>query len=252
MTFTEKPLKYYDGSQWVDVFITGTATSAPFGGHSTLGDGIVAYWKLNSNAYDSTGNGNDGTVYGASPVSEGKINSCYSFDGTDDYLDFGTGVDFSGLKEYTIEYWVKSNEFGSTAMRGFLDTSLSDVIVTYYDDGNIYVNFCGSNEDRNYYSMSAFNDGNWHQLVIRYDGSASTNAERGELWVDGTRQTRGGGRGTIPSSFPSYTPNGMLHGKETGQGRWYDGDLDEVGIWNRALTESEISDLYNEGTGLTY
>jgi len=67
-------------------------------------EGLVGEWHFDGDAKDSSGNGNDGTVYGASFV-EGKFGKALSFDGVGDYVQ----TPISSGTTYTLEAWIKPN-----------------------------------------------------------------------------------------------------------------------------------------------
>jgi len=86
--------------------------------HADLTDGLVAYYPFNGNANDESGNGNNGTVYGATLSNDrfGNIDSAYSFDGVDDYIDIMNSDELNfGEGDFTISSWLKypSQEGGS-------------------------------------------------------------------------------------------------------------------------------------------
>ena len=72
-----------------------------------LNDGLVAYYPFNGNANDESGNGNDGTVNGATLTEDrcGNANSAYSFDGADDYIDIGN-TRKTKLSDYYLSAWI--------------------------------------------------------------------------------------------------------------------------------------------------
>jgi len=73
-----------------------------------LSDGLVAYYPFSGNANDASGNGHDGTVYGAMLTTDrlGNPNSAFNFDGTDDYVNVAYSPDFQ-LSTYTIATWIR-------------------------------------------------------------------------------------------------------------------------------------------------
>jgi len=76
---------------------------------STLNDGLLAYYPFNGNAKDSSGNGNNGTIYGATLTTDrfGKINSAYNFNGINNYISVNA-TNFLN-NNYTFALWFKSN-----------------------------------------------------------------------------------------------------------------------------------------------
>ncbi len=103
-----------------------------------LNDGLAAYWSFDGNANDGSGNGNNGTVYGASLTSDrfGTANSAVSFDGVNDFISFSDVMDnswdnvFAGQdKGFTISAWIRPNELFTTPYHG--------AIVSKYADSNL-------------------------------------------------------------------------------------------------------------------
>ena len=72
-------------------------------------NGLVGWWPFNGNANDESGNGNNGTVNGATLTSDrfGNASSAYSFDGVDDYIEIQLNQSLS----YTYSAWVNFNNF---------------------------------------------------------------------------------------------------------------------------------------------
>ncbi len=77
-------------------------------------EGLIAYYPFNGNANDESGNGNDGTVYGATLTTDrfGNKNAAYVFDGIDDYIWLGNKAEFKPEK-ITIAAWFKTNSIKS-------------------------------------------------------------------------------------------------------------------------------------------
>lgn len=210
-----------------------------------LTDNLVSYYKLDGDATDAYGS-NDGSVNGATLTSSGKINQAYDFDGSDDYID--TGYDFelgeSTNPEYTVSQWFKTsgqgwllNDQDSDAGRDFI----SGVDV----DGSIkpdYFRFAVNGFSYQIFSNNPVNDGEWHHAVCIKDSGTI------KLYIDGTLQ------GTT-SGVPNHTKDTkkyVIGYNQQGNNNYFLGKVDEVGIWNRPLTSTEITKLYNEGAGFQY
>ena len=78
------------------------------GAMAYLNEGLVAYYPFDANAIDQTGNGHDGTVYGATLTTDrfGKANSAYRFDGVNSYIQINDSPRFD-LSTFTITAWAK-------------------------------------------------------------------------------------------------------------------------------------------------
>ena len=96
------------------LFAVGLAFSHPSYGFNPE-DGLVAWYPFDGNASDMSGNGNHGTVHGASLGTDrhGVANRVYSFDGVDDWIDFNT-VSFGGKlqrnQDYSIILWLRLSD----------------------------------------------------------------------------------------------------------------------------------------------
>jgi hypothetical protein len=84
-------------------------------------NGLVGYWPFNGNANDESGNGNNGTVNGATLTTDrfGNANSAYSFDGLNDYIDCGNSTSVSTPTNFTFSVWInplfsRSQRLGTT------------------------------------------------------------------------------------------------------------------------------------------
>ena len=72
-------------------------------------NGLVGYWPFNGNANDVSGNGNNGTVNGATLTTDrfGNANSAYSFDGVDDFINKNNWSSLNGNQDFSVNFWLK-------------------------------------------------------------------------------------------------------------------------------------------------
>ena len=73
-----------------------------------LQKGLVAYYPFNENANDESGNGNNGTIHGASLTTDrnGNSESAYQFDGINDYISNSNGLKYLVNNTYSISLWI--------------------------------------------------------------------------------------------------------------------------------------------------
>ncbi len=207
--------------------------------------GLISWWKFDGNVIDSGSGGNDGTNNGAIFVS-GKSGQALDFDGPgyNDYIDCGTDSSLdTGQGDFSISTWVKytdnSNWYGIVSK--FEDTPGNYIgfrfRVRAYTDG-LYFSV-QDDVDAFYMSSSgvAVNDGNWHHAVavFNYD-----NQDDSKFYIDGVDRT---GEITVGVSQTLTNDAHLLIGK--GLTRYFSGTIDEVMIFNKALSENEITAVYN-------
>jgi len=206
----------------------------PFNNHTTLGTDCEAYYKLDGDAKDSTPNGNDGTVEGATIDSTGKIGSCYDFDGTNDYIHIPNIQDTSSA--FSWSWWVQK---GSNSTQGIIGVS---------DANALYVYWSGTGKLRLIRNSSVIIDyttttnlDTWYHIILTHDGAGNY-----ELFLNDS--SIGSASSTTFNSINDF----WISRFDSGGAYYLDGKIDEVGIWSKELTSAEITALYNSGDGLTY
>jgi len=224
---------------------------------------LKAYYHFEDNGTnaqttgDGFGSSADMTLTGAT-YETGKVGSkAISFDGTNDHAVIGlpSASSFNFLAdtthEWTVAFWIKNDDFSSLGMilstAVELGSSRYGLGIRAQSSGSIYVHFCnGTNQNRFTTTQTGFStDGNWHFIVITAKKSDSTNSL--EFWQDGTSL------GTASNTGKDFVDTNASQAPYIGQAgdssQYLDGALDELSIWNRRLSDSEISTLYNSGTG---
>jgi hypothetical protein len=210
-----------------------------------LSDNILAYWNLNNNGsggvslVDSTGHNNTLTNNGGVALGSGKIgNGSASFNGSND-LSLSAFPISSG--NFSISLWAKtaSSDIGvSIGSFNYPDSGgwrlysqNSDLIYAIVDDNGYSYTGLGS--------LTNINDGDWHHLVVTYDGTNSL------IYLDGVQVQ------SLATTFTSFAgfPFGIGY---DGQSLYSDAQNDEVGLWSRAISSSEVLYLYNSGSGRPY
>ena len=202
---------------------------------------LKASWHFDENAgnivYDTSGNNNDGTIHGATWTTNGKFGKALEFDGVDDYVSVPDSSSLDITDEITIEAWINSNILGSA--RGIVFKNQA-WMVREESDGRFQVFVYVDGRWRGLTTTEKYTPGKWCHIVMTYD----SNTRKLAAYVNGVSKSR-----TL-SSLNSYTinPSGAntFIGTDISYGdKYFNGTIDEVRIYNRALTPEEISDLYN-------
>ena len=208
--------------------------------------GLVAHWKLDEasglTVADSSGSGNNGALIGMTGTewTAGILDGALMLNGSDQYVDFGNPTSLQLTGEVTISAWVKmeaDNDAymgiagkmgGSTgANRGFVLVKHTDDVfrLWFVTDGN----FSGADSDVTYF------DTNWHHLVGVISG------DTGSLYVDGVKQAIEA-QGELQDSG-DYAFIGRQYDDDSNSGRFWNGTIDDVRIYDRALTAGEAAGL---------
>lgn len=215
-------------------------------------NGMVAYYPFIGNANDESINQYDGDVAG--PVSTNdrreNANSAYSFNGTNDYIKLSSQVS-NGIR--SVSLWFCLNET--------IDSSLANAVGLVHRGGNSnnYGQFSigfrpttwPGNAGKLIFSNSTLSDyynidsnssfwekDKWYHVVAIIDP-----VEGMKLYVNNVRQME---RSTLNKPTETSTINTLLGSWGLMPNRFFKGKLDEVIFYNRALTEAEVNDLYQE------
>ena len=195
---------------------------------------------------DASGNNYIGTLKNGPTWTAGKYNGALAFDGSNDYVAFGDVAPANGLTAFTVSTWVKFAVSGGGSHETHLvDKSRCDgyrnsgpwelgvaltapgkaEVLVYPQDGtpSAYI-FSGA-------STSSVDDGNWHYVTARYDGS------RLSIWVDGRQENSVAAAGLRMSSSTHAMEAG---GNCNGYAYPFRGTLDEIRVYARALSQTEI------------
>lgn len=223
-------------------------------GYADLSDGLVAYYPFNGNANDESGNGNNGTIHGATPTPDrfGNPSSAYSFDGADDYIFVPDSDSLDLTTTGTLAAWVNIPNGAKDDLTAVVAKMIhsSGGGVSYellnrlvgHDEG-VYQTIAGDAHDgssnTSAYYFHDMSDGKWHHLAFTWDGP------EGKMYIDGQDATESAdsGTGAMVSSFDLYIGRYFY----TPHNTWYswDGSIDEVRIYNRDLSADEVRGLIN-------
>ena len=214
-----------------------------------LTDGLYGYWKLDEtsgNAADSTGNGYTGTCTNITYTASGKVSRCYTFNGSTSHVYLGNVI--KPTTAVSFSFWFKTT---GTASEAFFiehteyDGAWKGFRCSIYDNGAIGILFANGNDlqmlDAAY--SSGKDDDQWHHVLVTFNGTTVY------IYFDGTKNSGWSWPYTI--AYVTSTPN-LAFGSNSSGGLVLDGEMDEIAIWNRALSDTEASDLYNSGSGSTY
>ncbi len=210
-------------------------------------NGLVGYWTMEdgiaSTTTDFSGNGNAGTLTNGPTWTGGRRGSAVSFDGTDDYINVADANSLDIASTGSVSYWFKRNASGTGANVGKWTASGNQrsYNLEVYTDDKIYWTITsdgtgGSGSTKTQFiSTSTYTDTNWHHLVGTFSSGTMT------VYLDGA-SIAGSTTGTASSVYNSTS---VLQIGAYGGGTYTNGLIDEVRVYNRALSADEIQTLYN-------
>jgi hypothetical protein len=212
---------------------------------------LVSYWKFDGDASDSIG-GNNGNIYEA-VLSGGILGNSYSFDGTNDYIQTSLLNSFDDWQKGTVSAWVKCGQdcpVGAIVAYTSKDVSTSNFFYRVNKGLEVAWNPSGTTSWNIITSSVPINDNKWHYLAFVSDGMSRT-----KIYLDGieqpttfTNSTKGSDSDFIAdingiNSYNHHISMGVLNRRAPGN--WFKGLIDEVKIYNYALTTDEIKKEYD-------
>ena len=197
--------------------------------------GIVAWYPGDGNADDISGNGNNGTLQGGATFGLGKVGQAFSFNGTTAYVSVpGT---FGGGPEMTVDAWVRTDGVGVTTedIQAIVSsTNLEFIHFQLSNTSGIQTGFFTENGFVPFTVPGESPIGVWRHIAMTAKSGDS------RLYVDGVLFS------SNASTFNAITPTSDLRIGSGYQGaRFFDGLIDEVEIFNRALSATEVQAIYD-------
>ncbi|MBD3863677.1 LamG-like jellyroll fold domain-containing protein [Olleya marilimosa] len=203
------------------------STTAPT--PSTTAIGATSYWVTSTNANGCESEKTEIIVNVMAPATH------LSFDGVDDYVNINIGTFTTQNLNYTHEFWFKTTSANSTIFN-FSDTGMPNSggfnKTIYLQSGNL-VSYVYNNTENYITSTATFNDNNWHHVT-----EIVTFSER-RLYVDGTLI------GTDTSFSNQNFGYIVLGASNITPGLYFEGEIDEVRIWNTALSIDDVNSTGN-------
>lgn len=222
-----------------------------------LTSGLVGYWTFDgadtswtaNTTVDKSTSGNTGTMTNMSTTSSpaiGKIGQGFNFDGVNDYVNAGNGNSLNIVGNITISAWVKFDNTNDVDIIVSRDNGgPGDATAWSYEFGReittnklfLYSDGSGG-EYQSVNSSSSITDTSWHHIAVTKNGSVVT------FFIDGALDNSA----TMTQTFPS-TSHSLHIGTEnySATTEKFDGLIDDVRVYNRALSAAEIKILYNMG-----
>jgi len=246
-------MQYFNGAEWVAM--------GPVGGEAPA-SGLVGWWKLDeasSPSVDSSANSNDGTwVNSPTYAASGQIDGALTLNGTDQYVDAGNDSSLQITGSMTVSAWVNASSFGSSGDDTIVSKTKNNATDIGWglsgteDNGpNQFMFFLSEDGSDTYtvdcYSATEYTTNVWYHVAATYDASTQTI----EVYVNGARDTDSCDA-SVPSSQNDSAANALIGARDSVLSRPWTGQIDDVRVYNRALSASEVQALYAYGLGKGY
>ncbi|MCB9170938.1 MAG: LamG domain-containing protein [Flavobacteriales bacterium] len=215
-------------------------------------NGVILHYPMNGNCQDISGNGLDGNVSATLSTDRfGSPNSCYAFNGTNEFIDLPNDPLLRPNFPFTVAYWVYLDAYsGGHVASDFINYIYSGFWIACNTDGTVNQNYAqggaiGSSNRRTLRSNASLNLGQWYHLTAVYKGLNDL-----KLYIDcQLAASTYTGSGTA-LSYSGVA--GSLGRKDTqgGSPDYLDGKLDELIIWDREVTPEEVAQLCSYSTAL--
>ncbi len=214
-------------------------------------NGLVSWWKGENNAQDSYKFGHNAVFTGNAAYTPGIVDQSFKFDGVDDLLDLGKkeGTLFADPtnSSLSLSFWMKTSATkspqgsmyiidtgaGTDGRRGFYCNTVQ---------GTLY---CAVRQAKAIYKASSSNIiplNSWKHVTLTFDD----NAHELKLYLDGALSKTGTEEKISGDTFAS--PLAVIGATATNpKNLLFNGSLDEIAVWNRALAAAEVKNLYNAG-----
>ena len=208
-------------------------------------NGLVGWWPFNGSTNDESANGNNGTNNGATLSNDrfGNTNSAYSFNGTSSYINIPNSASLQFNGGLTISAWINAASLPSPVSYWFSKGADGGTPYSWVSSvPNAPINQAAVNVFNNASIPAGGNSNSYVALnqlvnvVATFDGSFS------KMYFNGLLENS---TATTYTTFANTYDLKFGRRHTSGSPYFWNGKLDDFGVWNRALTQQEISNLYN-------
>ena len=232
--------------------IAGTTACTSADLPANLQTGLVGYWPFCGNANDESGNGNNGTVNGATLTTDrfGNQDSAYIFEINDSFINIGSDnlLQFSNDFSYSVKFLVNEITLGSDCTAGSNIILNNEGLYEIGVDCNGILSFAIANDDPSWswIPITPILINQWYDVTFTYNQGVI------EIFMDGDLIYNYNGSGGLTDFHPNLNDlrlgDRQLHDVLNVQTSSFNGKIDDVVLWNRALSPSEIQQLASSST----
>lgn len=226
--------------------LTGSEVTALYNGASGLEYPFSTAITIDS-ANDSLGTYN-GTPYGGLTYTAGKSGNAFTFNGTSAYISLPTNT-LSSLTDFSISFWYNPSSLpGGSALVGNYTWigGIDRGYLFYLNYGTLYFRLWGSSTV-DLVASGTFSTNTWYHVVLTRKEST-----RSKIYINGSLNASNTSTVNPNYTTTNYNSLGASQYNATNKEYYCDGKMDEVNIWSKELTATEVTELYNAGAGKFY
>ena len=207
-------------------------------------NGLVSWWRGEGNANDSA-DSNNGSLLNGGGYSTGAIGTGFSFDGVNDHVRIADSANLHLTSAFTLAAWVNPASHGSydeilSKWGAVFPVTHNGYTFSIHPDGRSYVAVSSNGTDAgaNVFTTTTIPLNAWTHLAGTYDGSKL------RIYINGVLNNEMLYSGGVFPTLDNLSIGGVIGGAGVGDGiSFFDGKIDEVMIYNRALNGSELVTL---------
>ena len=205
-------------------------------------DGLVSWWQAEGNANDAV-DSNHGTLVNGTSFDGGQVGQAFQFDGSDDFVEMGAPVNLRMTTAFTLDAWIHPTGTGSGGSEGgIILNKEGEYEIARFSDGTIRWAIANTSPGWDWINtgyLALLNQ--WTHIALTYDNGIIRS------YVNGDLVHTFNGSGVIGDAHPGLD-NFRIGGRQVAS-QFFAGLIDEVDVFDRALTDSEVQAIFNAGTG---
>ena len=243
LTYTEIS-KLYNYDMSTSYYANGTT-------YYYKGNGLQYSFSLQSfSSTEDAVSTNNGTIVGGVTYTTGLVGNAFQFNGSTGYITYPNDT-FKLTGNFSISVWVKLNAIGSTQTILSAGTSTSNGFRTYVGSNNkIYFEYSNAGIGNYFTGATTLVANTWYNIALVNTGSVY------KIYINGTLDATNVSS-PVPATYQTITwaadgTNSAILGRYISSVYFLNGSIDMLTSWTKALTDNEITQLYNMGGGIQY
>jgi len=217
---------------------------------SCMDKGLVGYWDMEEGGgtvlKDETGNGNNGMLTGGPKWADGKDGGALFFDGKNDFVDAGNGSLFNfTTQDFSIEAWINPsvlNKDQFIVSKGWGTSTNGFSLILQNAANRIYFSTSQSGASQSSYSVPITQPNIWYHVIAVRSGT------NGKIYINGKLANAS----YAAHLDPGLTTDSVRFGTRRDGYSWFNGKIDGVRIYERALSVEEVKYHYNQGAPMAH